>query len=178
MEPEPIEFFVHAKGRSQVVQAPSGETLRETLIRIDVLKAGEAAGPVFIGSCTEALVEPVEADDGEDMHEPVDIDLTIEVLDLKRHRHVHHHPCRRIAVEVNFAGKTKRRRFSPAATVETVTVWARKKFRIDPASASEYALQFCGTTIQPRTDLHLSQLPEAADCKLCFDLVPEVTPQG
>jgi hypothetical protein len=104
--------------------------------------------------------------------------LCIEVLDLERHRHIHHHPCRTIAVEINYKDKSKTRRFSPAATVETVTRWARKKFHLDAAAASEYVLQFCDSAVQPRSDQHLSQLPEASHCALCFDLVPEVTPQG
>lgn len=178
METEPIEFFVHGKGRSQVVQAAPDETLRDVLIRAEVLERDEKKAVVFVGSCSDAMNEAEEVDDGEDAHEPVDIELTVEALDLKRHRHVHVHRCHRIAVEVNFNAKTKHHRFSPGATVEVVTVWARTKFRIDPSSAAEYVLQFCGTTNQPRTDLHLSQLPEAADCKLCFDLVAEVTPQG
>ncbi len=178
MEPELVEIFVHGKGRSQVVQASPAETLREVLARVDVLGPTEQDAVVFVGECTDALGEPDDVDEGEDAHATADIDLTIEVLDLKQHRHVHHHRCRRIAVEVNFSGKTKRHRFSPAATVETVTRWAHKKLHIDATSASEYVLQFCGTTNQPRTDLYLSQLPEAENCKLCFDLVPEVTPQG
>lgn len=178
MESELVELFVHGKGRSQVVQASPAEKLREVLVRVDVLGPTEQDATVFVGECAEALGEPDDIDDGEDTHAPADIDLTIEVLDLKRHRHVHHHLCRRIAVEVNFGGKTKQHRFSPATTVETVTVWARTKFHIDVANASEYVLQFCGTANQPRTDQHLSQLSEAAGCKLCFDLVPEVTPQG
>ncbi len=178
MESELVEIFVHAKGRSQVVQASPDETLREVLVRVEVLGTSEQDVVIFVGECTEALDEPDDVDGGEDAQAPADIDLTIEVLDLKRHRHVHHHPCRRIAVKVNFGEKTKGYSFSPAATVKTVTVWACKKFHIDAASTSEYVLQFCETTNQPRTDLHLSQLPEATKCNLCFDLVPEVTPQG
>jgi len=178
MEPELIEIFVHAKGQSRVVQASPSETLREVLVRLEIIEVGAQGDLVFVGECEEALVEPDEVDNGEDSLAPVDIDLTLEVLGIKRHRHVHHHPCRHIAVGVNFGKETKKRRFSPAATVETVTRWARKKFHLDTAKADEYVLQFCDSTVRPRSNLHLSQLPEASKCSLCFDLVPEVTPAG
>lgn len=178
MDVELIEIFVHAAGRSHAVQASPDETVRDVLVRLEVIGAGKPEHLIFIGECEEALAESDDVEDGADDHPPIEIGLTLEALDLRRHRHVHHHPCRYIAIDVNFGGATKARRFSPAATVETVARWARKKFRVDPATASEYVLQFCGGTVQPRSDQHLSQLPEAATCALCFDLVPEVTPQG
>jgi hypothetical protein len=58
-----------------------------------------------------------------------------------------------------------------------VTKWARRKFRIDNAVASEYVLQICGTTEVPRSDVHLGELVKNK-CSLCFHLVKEVTPQG
>jgi hypothetical protein len=178
METGLIELFVHAKGRSQTVQGAPGDTLSDVLVRLEIIEAGALGDLIFIGECEEALAEPDDLEDGEDNHPAADINLTLEILDLKRHRHVHHHPCRHIAVAANFGGKTKHHRFSTAATVETVTRWARKKFHVDPATAAEYVLQFCGSTVQPRSDQHLSQLVEALKCSLCFDLVPEVTPQG
>jgi len=178
MDTEPIEIFVHAGGQSHVVHANPEETVRQLLLRLQVGDDAIAAHFLFVGECDEALAEADDVEDGVDTHPPIEIDMCIETLDLGRHRHIHHHPCRAIAVEVNFTGKSKKHRFSPAATVETVAQWARKKFHLDPAVASEYVLQFCGTAVQPRSDQHLSQLPEAAHCALCFDLVPEVTPQG
>ncbi|MGB8840128.1 MAG: hypothetical protein WCC64_03570, partial [Aliidongia sp.] len=95
------------------------------------------------------------------------------------HRHVHCHHCWHVVVEVNFGGKTKRHKFSPATTIAVVTEWARKKFpNLDAAAAAEYVLQICGTTAQPRSDEHLGELVAAATCSICFDLVKEVTPQG
>ena len=64
------------------------------------------------------------------------------------------------------------------ATIAVVTAWARKKFKLDPVSASEFRLQICGTTDKPRDDVHLGELVEAPKCAICFDLVKEVTPQG
>ena len=119
------------------------------------------------------MSEPDETEDGEDEHAPVDVTLTLEVLELKRHRHMHVHRCRHVAVEVNFSGRTKRRKFSPAATIGVVTQWARKKFQLDPAAAAEYVLQLCSSTEQPRPDEHLGELVEPPKCSICFDLVKE-----
>jgi hypothetical protein len=92
---------------------------------------------------------------------------------------VHRHHCRHVAVDVNFGGKTKRHKFSPATTVGVVTQWARKKFHnLDPAAAAEYVLQIVGTSTQPRSDEHLGELVGQTTCSICFDLVKEVTPQG
>jgi hypothetical protein len=91
---------------------------------------------------------------------------------------VHIHKCRHVAVEVNFNGETKRRRFSPAATIGVVSQWTRKKFHLDPAAAAEYLLQFCNSTKQPRSAEHLGELVEPPKCSVCFDLVKEITPQG
>jgi hypothetical protein len=172
-----LEIFLHGADKPQVVTAGSGDVLHDVLVKAGVLREGDKEVFVFVGECDDALNHGGDSDDGEDDHKPVELHLTLEVLDLRRHRHVHVHRCRRIAVEVNFGGKSKKHKFSPAATVGTVTEWARRKFRLDPASASEYVLQICNTTEQPRSDVHLGQLVKA-ECALCFDLVKEVTPQG
>jgi hypothetical protein len=179
MANEELEFFLHGQGtKPKVVVASPGDTLREVLIRMDVIKESQDDILVFVGECEEALREPDDAEDGADQHAPVDVSLTLEVLEIRRHRHVHCHRCRHVAVEVNFGGKTKHRKFSPAATVGVVAQWARKKFHLDAAAAAEYVLQVCKTTDQPRSDEHLGELVEASKCSICFDLVKEVTPQG
>lgn len=176
---EELEIFLHRAEKPQVAAALPERILRDVLIESGHLAKGGEEVFVFVGECVEALHHPLDQEDGEDVHEPVDIKLTLAVLELDRHRHVHVHHCRRIAVEVNFMGKTKKHRFSPATTVGTVTEWARRKFYLDPASAAEYVLQICGTTEQPRSDVHLGELvKKKGECALCFDLVKEVTPQG
>jgi len=126
-----------------------------------------------------ALEEDVGTDNGCDIHEAIDINRTVEVLQVYRHRHVHRHHCRRIAVEIHFLGETKRHRFSPPTTIEVVTAWARKKFpNLDEAAASEYVLEICDTKIQPRADEHLGEVVKHGECSICFNLVNEVTPQG
>lgn len=126
----------------------------------------------------EALTEPDEVEDGVDQHAPVDVLLTVEILELRRHHHVHIHKCRHVAVEINFNGRTKRHRFSPATTIGVVTRWARKKFKLDGAAGAEYVLQVCKSIKQPRSDEHLGELVEPPVCSICFDLVKEITPQG
>ena len=173
------EHFVHTQGgKPQVVAAPPGDTLRDVLSRLGVIREGQEDILVFVGECEECLKEPDEIEDGADEHAPVDIGLTLEALKLHRHRHIHCHRCRHVAVEVNFGGKTKRHRFSPATTVGVVTEWARRKLRLDAAAAAEYVLQICNGTEQPRSDQHLGELVDAPTCSICFDLVKEVTPQG
>ncbi|MHB8270248.1 hypothetical protein [Bradyrhizobium sp.] len=178
-EGQDIEYFLHGQGiKPMVAVAPSDDTLRAVLIRLEIIR-GEAHGfQVFIGECDEALKEPSEADDCADEHAPVDIDLTLAVLEIHRHRHVHVHRCRHVAVEVNFGKDTKRHRFSPNTTVGVATEWARRKFHLDPAVAGEFVLQVCGSLTQPRSTEHLGDLVQGTECSICFDLVKEITPKG
>ena len=179
MAGEELELFIHSQGgKPKVAVARPHEILRDVLVRMDVIKEGQDDLLVFVGEWEEALTEPEEIEEGEDRHEPIDVSLTIEVLELHRHRHVHVHKCKRVAAEVNFNGRTKRHRFSPAATVDVVTRWARRKFKLEGAAGAEYVLQICNTTKQPRPSEHLGELVTPSTCAICFDLVKEVTPQG
>ena len=179
MNDSKLELFIHVAGeKPKVLVAASGETLRDVLTRNGIIRNGQKEVFVFVGESEEALKEADEVENGADEQAPVDLGLTLELLDLKRHRHVHCHECRHIAVEVNFGPKTKHRKFSPATTIEVVTRWARRKFHLDPAAAAEYVLELCGTDEQPRSDRHLGELVHGTKCAVCFDLVKEVTPQG
>jgi hypothetical protein len=179
MESQEIEHFVHAPGgKPKVAIAAAEDTLRDVLIRLEVIRDEPDGLQVFVGECAEALKEPDEVDGGADEHGPVDINLTLAVLEIRRHRHVHVHRCRHVAVEVNFGANTKRHRFSPNTTVGVATEWARRKFHLDPAVAGEYVLQLCGSSVQPRSDEHLGDLVQGETCSTCFDLVKEVTPKG
>src|ERR1700692_3888319 len=136
MSNEEIEHFIHVQGaKPKVFTAPRSDTLRAVLIRAEIIKEGDKLF-VFVGECEEALKEPDGVEDGADEHAPVDIDLTLEILEIHRHRHVHLHRCRHVAVEVNFGGDTKRRKFSPATTIDVVTRWARRKFPLEAAAAA------------------------------------------
>lgn len=179
MPQKELELFIHSQGvKPMVLIATPGDILGEILLKVDHFRDNKDELLVFIGECHEALQEPDEVEEGADKHEPVDINLTVEALNLRKHRHVHLHRCRHVKVEVNFGGKTKQRNFSPATTIGVVTKWARNKFHLDPASSSEYVLQFCNSTKRPKLNEHLGELVEATKCFLCFDLVKEVTPQG
>jgi hypothetical protein len=180
MENQEIEHFVHAEGiKPKVSIGAPEETLRAVLIRVEALPEGPDKFLVFVGECEEALTEAADVDNGADEHTPVDTDMTLAVLEIRRHRHVHVHRCRHVAVEVNFMGETKRHRFSPATTIAVVTQWARKKFpKLDPAAASEYVLRICNSQTVPRPEEHLGELVKAPNCSICFDLVKEITPQG
>jgi hypothetical protein len=179
MENQEIEHFVHAPGgKPKVAVAAAEDTLRDVLIRLEVIRDEADGLHIFVGECVEALSEADDIDGGADEHGPVDIDMTFAVLEIHRHRHVHVHRCRHIAVDVNFGGKTKRHRFSPNTTVGVATDWARRKFHLDPAVAGEYVLQLCGSTDQPRSDEHLGDLVQGETCSMCFDLVKELTPKG
>lgn len=174
-----IEHFVHAPGgKPKVAMGAAEETLREVLVRVEVIRQEADGLHVFVGECVEALDEADEVDDGIDAHEQVDIDLTLAVLEIHRHRHVHVHHCRHVAVAVHFGGKSKRHRFAPNTTVGVATDWARRKFHLDPAVAGEYVLQIAGSTVQPRSDEHLGDLVHGEVCELEVDLVKELTPKG
>ncbi len=151
MSKQEVEVFIHRQGVKPIVlSAAPTDTLREILARADIFKDNEGELLVFVGECHEALNEPDDVEEGADEHEPVDVNLTVEALELMKHRHLTLHRCRHVKVEVNFGEKTKRRSFSPATTVGVVTQWARNKFHLDPASAAEYVLQICNTTDRPR----------------------------
>ncbi len=175
-----IEHFIHGHGvQPKLAFGSSHETLRAVLVRLDVLKHGQDEIFVFVGECEEALSEGPDVDDGFDDHVPVNVDLTLEVLEIHRHRHVHCHRCRHVAVEVKFGGLVKKHRFSPATTIEVVAKWARSKFpNLDQAAAAEFVLQIVDTGAQPRSDQHLGELVGASTCSIAFRLVKEVTPQG
>src|ERR1035437_906766 len=90
-----LELFLHGQGaKPRSVFATPTETLRETLVRADVIREGADEILVFVGECEEALAEPDDVEDGCDTHAPVDISLTLEVLEIERHRHVDCHACR------------------------------------------------------------------------------------
>jgi hypothetical protein len=179
MEKQEIEHFVHAPGiKPKVAVAAAEDTLRDVLIRLEIIRDGPDGMHIFVGECVEALNEADEIDDGADEQAPVNVSLTLAVLEIHRRRHVHVHRCRHVAVDANFGGKTKRHRFSPNTTVGVATEWARRKFHLDPAVAGEYVLQLCGSPDQPRSDEHLGDLVQGETCSLCFDLIKELTPKG
>jgi hypothetical protein len=179
MTNQELEVFVHGEGsKPKVITASRGEILRDVLIRAEFIREGEDEVFVFLGECEEALNEGDEIEDGADRHAPVDVLVSLEVLEIEHHHHIHCHRCRHVAVGVNFLGQTKRHKFSPSTTVGVVSRWARNKFHLDSALADEFVLHICDTAEQPRSDKHLGELVNAGHCEICFDLIKEITPQG
>lgn len=169
-----IEFFLHGNGRPQIQRGLEGETLRDVLSRIDALpRDGEL---VFIGEPADELSND-ESEAEEDGHVPADLGATLGVLRVRQLRHVHTRAALRIEVTVNFNGKHRRRKFSPAGTVARVLTWAKKRFKIDGAAGADYVLQILPEQTVPRPDEHLGDLKPGSK-SLEFDLVREVTPQG
>lgn len=175
MPNEKLDVFVHCHGmKPKKLGVEPNERLRDALAKAEL----SADDMVFLGEWNEALKESDEAEDGEDNHEPVDQNRTVQELKIRNHDHIHCHKCRRIAVEVNYGSRTRRHKFSPATTMEVVTQWAKKKLKLDDASAADLVLQKCGTVEQPRPNQHLGEVGDSGNCEVCFDLVKEVTPQG
>jgi hypothetical protein len=168
-----VEFFLHGSGEPQVVCGRREEVLRDVLAR---LGAAPADGQfVFVGEAEDEARSP-EAE--EDAHLPVDIELTLEALEIPRHKHVYTRAVRRVEVIVFFNANHHKHQFSPAATVATVTSWAKKRFGIDPAAGADMVLAQRPSDSIPRPDEHLGELLAAGSHVLEFDLVAEVTPQG
>ena len=173
MSANELEVFVHLPGkRPRVVPAEPTETLRNLLSRLEVGNEGAHDILVFVGECDHALTK------GEDSHQPADLDLSLADLELDKHHHLHCSRCPEIDTFIHFSGKELNRKFSPATTVEVATRWARMNLRLDAAAASEFVLQLSGTEDKPRSSQHLGELVQGGECKLSFELVKEMTPQG
>jgi hypothetical protein len=175
-----IEHYIHSRGTKPIVAVGAPHhTLKEVLVRFGIEVDAPEGSFVFVGECVEALDEPAEVDDGVDAHAPVDVSLTLEVLEVEKHLHVHHHTCRHIAVEVAFLDSLKRHRFSPATPIKVVTEWARNKFpSLDPVAAADYVLRIVGTKVQPRAEDHLGEIVAKGTCAISFELVKDATHLG
>jgi hypothetical protein len=174
MKKDTVEFYLHGNGKPQVQAGLEGETLRDVLARIGALPGDGQF--VFVGEPDDALRDP-EGEAEEDTDTPADLGATLSVLRVRELRHVHTRAVSRIEVTVNFNGKHRKRKFSPAATVATVLAWAKKRFNIDPTAGADYVLQLLPEKTIPRPEEHLGDLKPGAK-SLEFDLVREVTPQG
>lgn len=168
-----VELFLHGNKHPQVVSARLDETLRDLLVRFNFLSVDEQI--VFIGEAEEAIHHPTEESD---VHEPANIDSSIESLELHKHKHVHISEVHRVEVTIFYNGSNHKRRFSPAATIATVTTWAKERFHVDPNAGADLILALKPSDEHPRQDQHLGELLEQGSCDLAFNLVREITPQG
>lgn len=168
-----VIFFVHAEGRpAKAVRALATDSVAEIVGR-----AGVQLTPglnIFLGECVDALREPHEIDDGDDSHAPLG-DHQHSPHSQGHHvgGHIHCHRCHRVRVVVTYNGQDKRHRFSPATTVETVRLWAIKKFRLSDVDAETLILMVCGVAKPPQVTAHLGELLAAESDQLHFELVPD-----
>jgi hypothetical protein len=116
----------------------------------------------------------------EDIDGAIDADAVIEELlplpiedDAIGPLRIHVSHCRHVEVSVRFNGETKKRNFSPSATIERVRRWAaRRAFQLSPRDAAEHVLQLQSTTTRPDRDVHVGTLTQGHSCTVAFDLVP------
>jgi hypothetical protein len=167
-----LELFLHVNGHPQVISTTPNETLREVFTRLNFLPNKEHF--VFVGESDEAIHHP----NNDDIHQPANIDLSIENLELHRQKHVHISAVHRVEVTVCFNGVSHNRRFSPATTIAVVTTWAKERFHVDPKDGADLILALKPSEEHPRIDQHLGDLLAPGSGELSFDLVREITPQG
>ncbi len=172
-----IELFVHHEGSAaKPIRILATATVAQLLQTADVPE--DCRVNVFVGECEHAAKDDSEQDDREDAHSAVETHLPLERAGVHDKAHVHCHRCHRVAVEVNYQSKSRRRRFSPATRISTVTEWARRAFKLTDIDASKLLLQISGTTKRPRGSEHVGELVSAPACSICFDLVHEHKVEG
>ena len=173
MERELFELFLHGNGEPKVIEAAGDELLKEVLARHDALPGEDEF--VFVGEADEARCNV----EGEcDTHAPADLNLTVLELLLPEKQHIHTKTVHSVEVTVNYNGQEPKRHFSPAATVETATVWANSRLHIDDVAGTDLVLELEPSKTIPRIDQHLGDLLMPGERTLEFNLVKEITPQG
>ena len=114
----------------------------------------------------------------DEQEEPLQPDLSIADAEIKHRSRIHIHSCRKIHVTVNFQNHSEQHPFSPSETIQSITLWAIKKFKISDLDASEYSLQLCNSTNRPDPELQIGTLTQPGQCQVCFDLVPKEQIEG
>lgn len=115
----------------------------------------------------------------EGQEEPIAEDAIIGEVCFGPSAKLHIHPCRKVHVEVTFAGETVHHPFGPATTVGAVKNWAAiDKFGMSEAEAGEHLLQIAGTKDRPTAGTHIGSLTTAPECRVKFDLVPDERVNG
>lgn len=134
----------------------------------------------------ETLIEVAEGDYVflDDHGEPVDVRVKlVELIELtghddRPHHHVHHHPCRRITVEVVYNGRTVRVEGPPNMTAEAVLLQAIADFGIDPATGADLVLRRPGSDDDISSSTPIGELVSRGECSLFVDLRPGHREQG
>ena len=86
---------------------------------------------------------------------------------------VHCHPCRRVAITVNFDCNQVQLKLRPVAPLKVVLRRAIKKLELDPAKIDCYLLTLAGTTESLPLHTPVGSLTGSEDCDVELDLVLE-----
>jgi hypothetical protein len=165
-----LELFVQGEGNTDIfVVTLPGDATGQTFL--EQLRA-EHGGHLVIEETTQIYLE--------DTSLPLDPARPLHEHGVTHHSRLHLHRCHQIAVTVHFQARTIEHRFSPAATIATVTAWAvgPNGFALAPVDAAEHALQVCHSTDRPAADVEIGTLVRYGECALCCDLVPKVRVEG
>ncbi len=167
MSDQMIELFVQGEEIDEValIRVPHDATVREV-----ILKTKAECG---IEAREEEIIVLIE-----DQDEEIVLDAKLMEVGIGHRHRVHFHRCRRVEVSVNFNAATKKRPFSPSATIAKIKSWADDEFGLKGVDATEHALQICGTNKRPDLDVHVGSLVQYPHCQICFDLVPKKRVEG
>ncbi|HEX7060289.1 MAG TPA: hypothetical protein VF176_10610 [Solirubrobacterales bacterium] len=116
----------------------------------------------------------------EDEEESLAPEVPLKKAGVKDRGHVHvSKKCKKIEVQVRYAGDPKLRKFAPSATIARVFKWAtgKKGFDLTPTERAKHTLGLCGTTTEPDKSEHVGSLANP-DCTLCLDLAPKERFEG
>jgi len=161
-----IEVILEGEGLSDVeaIRIPEGSPAREIVAAVAIkggFPAEEAA--LFV----------------EDTEEP--LDLAVVAVPEEVSGKIHHvHRVRKIEVEVFYQLQHKEKKSPPSARVQRVLDWAVGKdgFNIDPSIAPEMELALHGQTKPLPKNAHIGRYIRYPQCKLEFDLIRGVVPNG
>jgi len=115
----------------------------------------------------------------EDGEEPLDDVLALDAIAGPTGAKLHLHRCRRVEVDVTFAGETVTHSFAPGVTVAHIKLWAaERKFCMTREEAGEHLLQISGTHERPAPGTHIGTLATCPVCRIAFDLIPDERVNG
>ena len=163
-----LEVFVQGEGFAEIelFRVPRDSKVGDLLSSFasEAANKGETPAILLLESGEEALEATADIDSAGILH---------------RSR-IHIHRCKKIAVTVNFNGKSTPHEFAPSVPIKRVHQWAvgEKVFNLSAVDATEHALQVCNSTIRPDEDIHIGTLTKFPDCSICFDLVPKKRVEG
>jgi hypothetical protein len=160
-----VGVFYQREGSGDIehLEIDSALSVAQLKEMIDAKHSGDATALIFV----------------EDADDPLENEVTIGSIADARGVKVHIHGCRRVAVNVHFAGRTLERAFGPGATVARVKKWAaEQELKMSPEEAGEHVLQLTGSTNRPRPNTHIGTLARCPTCTVSFDLVPDQRVNG